>query len=485
MLKDVKLAQKGILLVSIPLIFGIVFVAVLAVLLYQADDAARAEAKCRTIVADANGLSQAMFDVATTLVAYKYTKSGIFFKRYHEACTQVPEIFKDLRDLTKGNQAQEDHVKRLEHWYERIIYLTQNFSHPNESAGMLFAATPHEYRESMEVTYNSFMQEIHELVDEAKVIQNVNPQAADDSKNRVLIWLSVGVAFNVILTFILARMFGRTITERLKVLVDNNLRMKKRQPLRSLLDGNDEISELDRAFHDMAGALQEAEQRKQEYVLMVTHDLRTPLNSVGGCIEMLASGTCGEMSEYAEDTVLRAEQQLSRVLTMINEWLDVERLQSGVSPPESKNFAIHGLATQIVDGVKALADKNQIEMVVEETELNIFGAPDLISRVLTNLLGNALKFAPPDSTVTVAASPSGNGVRVEVRDQGRGVPDDLKDKIFERFAQVEKADATAHGGTGLGLAICKAIVESHHGKLGVESTEGQGSTFWFWLPAKS
>jgi signal transduction histidine kinase len=132
--------------------------------------------------------------------------------------------------------------------------------------------------------------------------------------------------------------------------------------------------------------------------------------------------------------------------------------------------------------VAPLAEKKNIRLTSDVCDAFMFGDQDLLIQVLVNLLANAIKFSPENEKIEVIAQEHENAIEFKVIDHGRGIPAEYKDKVFDRFQQVELNDARLKGGTGLGLAICKAIVESHHGQIGVESELGMGSTFWFTIP---
>jgi len=135
-----------------------------------------------------------------------------------------------------------------------------------------------------------------------------------------------------------------------------------------------------------------------------------------------------------------------------------------------------------VSAVSFLASKNKIKIETPAKAPEVFADGSKLIQVIVNLLSNAIKFSPPNSTITITCDEIPEFIEVKIRDQGRGIPASLKDRIFERFEQVESADYKQKGGRGLGLAICKAIIDSHQGTIGVESEEGKGSTFWFRIP---
>src|SRR5262249_46179866 len=140
--------------------------------------------------------------------------------------------------------------------------------------------------------------------------------------------------------------------------------------------------------------------------------------------------------------------------------------------------------TQATDEMRGMAEKAGITLIVTPQPLQLWVDPDRIVQTLTNLVSNAIKFSPAGGTVWISVAPHGEEAVFTVRDQGRGIPADKRESIFERFQQVDASDSRKKGGTGLGLAICRSIVQQHGGRIWVESTLGQGSTFYFTLPAR-
>jgi two-component system, OmpR family, sensor histidine kinase VicK len=178
-----------------------------------------------------------------------------------------------------------------------------------------------------------------------------------------------------------------------------------------------------------------------------------------------------------------AERNSVRLTALINDILDFERLDSGRVEMHFAAVDLQMLVEQSFESVRAFADDQGISLASRPTQTRIWADSDRIVQVLVNLLSNAIKFSTAGGEVRVWAEEQGSRVRILVKDQGRGIPATHRQRIFERFVQVEASDKRDQGGTGLGLAICKAIVEHHGGRIGVDSGEGAGSTFWFELPA--
>lgn len=226
----------------------------------------------------------------------------------------------------------------------------------------------------------------------------------------------------------------------------------------------------------------EVERMKREFVSTVSHELRTPLTSIRGSLTLLSVGALGALNEPADKAVKIAERNTVRLINLINDLLDIEKLEAGKLEMSFAAIPADGIIDRSVESVRSFGEQYGINFAVEKSDAVVVADGDRLVQVLVNLLSNAVKYSPKDDVVTVAGTVDGDYLRFTISDNGRGIPPDFIGKVFERFEQVETADATKRGGTGLGLAICKAIVEQHKGTIGVESELGKGSTFWFRIP---
>jgi signal transduction histidine kinase len=236
-------------------------------------------------------------------------------------------------------------------------------------------------------------------------------------------------------------------------------------------------------FRD-ATARHELARMKDQFISTMTHELRTPLTAINGSLGLLAGGMFGQLAPKGQHMLEVALKNAQRLMRLINEILDYERLRAGHVTLELKPTQVQMLAQTTVDSLVSLAEQKGIRLAVDAPEEIVLLDPDRIQQVLTNLIGNALKFSPADSTVTVKVEREGAEVAFAVIDQGRGIPPEKVGRIFERFEQVAVSDAKEKGGTGLGLAISQAIVTQHRGRIWVESVVDQGSAFRFVLPAE-
>lgn len=226
----------------------------------------------------------------------------------------------------------------------------------------------------------------------------------------------------------------------------------------------------------------EIEKLKQSFVAMVSHELRSPLMSIQVCMKMMLEGFFGELNQEGTAAAALAEKSTIRLIGLVNEILDVERIGSGNIHIAPEAIKLQDVVDLSIDSVVSLARNKQVEIVKTETTEFIYADKNRIVQVLVNLLTNAIKFSDPASRIELKVESGPQLVHICVKDFGRGIPETQQELIFERFYQVAKADATEKGGTGLGLAICKAIVLAHGGQISVESDGHTGSTFRFSVP---
>lgn len=231
----------------------------------------------------------------------------------------------------------------------------------------------------------------------------------------------------------------------------------------------------------------EMDRLKSEFVSMVSHELRTPLAAIRGSLGLIAGGAMGPLSPTAGRMVEIALLSSDRLTRLINDILDIERIESGVMPMELSDLQVPALVEEAVGQVQILAEQTEVEVEVEVERMvgRVHADPDRVVQTLLNLLGNAIKFSPARATVTVRAHQRDRFVEFAVADHGRGIPPDKLESIFGRFEQVDSSDAREKGGSGLGLAISRSIVERLGGRLWATNNPGGGSTFRFTLPAST
>ncbi len=225
------------------------------------------------------------------------------------------------------------------------------------------------------------------------------------------------------------------------------------------------------------------DQMKNEFIGVASHDLRSPVTSLILANHLLREGMAGNLTEEQTEVIETQHQDLERLERLLQDLLDVSKLEAGASPPKFETVSIEDLTRHPVENLKLQAKKKGVSLT-RDVELNIPSVqadPLQIGRVLTNLVSNAIRHTPPGGSVQVRARATENDVILSVEDTGEGIPEEYRKRIFDRFVQVPGA---TQGGAGLGLSIARNIVQAHGGEMNVESQIGKGSTFRFTLPIK-
>lgn len=232
-------------------------------------------------------------------------------------------------------------------------------------------------------------------------------------------------------------------------------------------------------LHDITDR-KKLEQLKQQFIAIVSHDLRTPLTGITMWLSGLTAGVRGQLPAALLGDIEKMKLNTTRLVHMINDLLDIEKLDAGRMDFMFTDVLLQDLLHQAVEVVSPLANDRKLQFVFCGQEMHVVVDADRMMQVLVNLLSNAVKFSPDCGTITLSIVDGVQDARVEITDQGPGVPPEFQQSIFERFTQIQPSQRG--GGTGLGLPIARLIVCQHGGSIGVTSLVGSGSTFWFEIP---
>ncbi len=242
------------------------------------------------------------------------------------------------------------------------------------------------------------------------------------------------------------------------------------------------------------------ERMKDEFIAVVSHELRTPLTSIHTSLKLLATGRLGNLSDDGQQMLAVADENTDRLVRLVNNVLDLQRIESGEVTIDACACDMADLLRRAAEAMQTMAQQHEIAIQTESAALIVWAEPDYIIRTLTNLIGNAIKFSAPHSTIQLkgqlyqrrpdGGQPNRNESETsfvkqalfQVKDSGCGIPANKLTKIFERFQQVDSSNSREKGGTGLGLTICRKIVEQHGGEIWAESHLGEGSSFYFTVP---
>ncbi|MCW8900701.1 MAG: ATP-binding protein [Gammaproteobacteria bacterium] len=227
------------------------------------------------------------------------------------------------------------------------------------------------------------------------------------------------------------------------------------------------------------------EKMKNEFISTVSHELRTPLTSIKGSLGLMTGGAVGVLPSQAQDILTIAENNAERLLLLINDLLDIQKIETGELAMKLEKIELVSFLRQSINDNNAYAEQYGVSLVLESCDetLYINANKDRLMQVMANLLSNAVKFSHKNGTVEVSATrPDVNVIRVSVTDHGEGIAKEFYSTIFDKFTQQDSSDTRQKGGTGLGLSITKSIIEKHNGELSFISKAGAGTTFYFDLP---
>lgn len=251
------------------------------------------------------------------------------------------------------------------------------------------------------------------------------------------------------------------------------------------------VNDQENALHGCVAVLHDITKRrkleelKDEFVSMVSHELRTPLTSINGSLGLLLADVTGTLSTETKSFIDIAFRNSDRLVRLIGDLLDIQKLESGKMKMELKSLDVARLMEQAVDANQGYAEKHNVSIALSNhlaDGVTVQGDGDRLLQVMANLLSNAIKFSPEAGIVTIEALHEKRNVKISVKDQGDGIPEAFQEEIFQKFAQAGGQANKQKGGTGLGLNISQSIINLHGGQIWFETVEGKGTAFIFTLP---
>jgi len=228
------------------------------------------------------------------------------------------------------------------------------------------------------------------------------------------------------------------------------------------------------------------DQMKRDFVSIVSHELRTPLTAIRGALGLILGGATGKAPEKMNDLIKIADDNTQRLLHIINDILDIDKIESGVLEYHFSNVPVMLLVDKAVTNNSSYAQQYDVKLLItKRLEACINADNNRIMQVLDNLVSNAIKFSPKGGEVELSVTRHDSNIRISVRDYGPGIPTDFQDKLFDKFTQADFSNTRGASGAGLGLNIAKAVIEHHKGQIGFQTEQNQGTTFYFDLPEMS
>ena len=237
-------------------------------------------------------------------------------------------------------------------------------------------------------------------------------------------------------------------------------------------------------IHDIS-ARKEAELRIREFYALLSHELRSPLTSIRGALGLIEGGIVGDIPAEAAELIKVARQSSERLMELVDDILDLKKIESGNLELQIDQLDLVGLMKDAAQGLNGMAEQHKVQLVTESSQESAGIKADRrrLRQIFTNLISNGIKYSPDEGILKIKLLKASDGWRIEVTDQGPGIAPENVSKLFSKYRQLQNPDGKERTGTGLGLSISKALIEQHHGRIGIISSPGEGSTFWFELPS--
>ncbi|MBY0548863.1 MAG: hypothetical protein K2W95_16445 [Candidatus Obscuribacterales bacterium] len=475
-----RLREKGLLLMGLPLVAQILLVGSLAILLQQANQQLEKQTLGRKITEEAQLTIQETADAAILVLACRGDEDITPLYRKQEAT--ITNAIRALKESCSGDPDRSTESLQIEKQVSAISRMQLDLI---EESRLHEPKTDIVKQARYADHWRSLSEHVGNLVAHEEKLEAAGTKSLSmisKSLDRLII---LGVSMNVISAAALALFLTKNITSRLATVRSNAERILSQEELLPKINGADEISDLDSAFHEAARLLSQEQLLKQRLLVLSREELRTPLETMRNIMCALLEQRFGALSEKTLKRITRAQSATERLVALIDDILDIEKMDAGRFILQMSNMSTRALVMRAETCVRPLAETKQITIQTSVEEQVVFVDPDRVIQVMVNLLSNAIKFSPSQTTVTVSGHSNGEHMLISVEDCGRGIAPELIDKIFDRFS-VASDRASNPEGTGLGLSISKAIIEQHGGAISVQSVPNRGTKFQFNLPiAKS
>jgi signal transduction histidine kinase len=477
---------------ALALLVGAAFTALILAVSAQREATER-EGRSKDVTAASLRLEKLVSDVETGFLGFTVTRRESFLGPFVAAQKEVRPQLSRLQSLAAEDDSQRARARELAALVDEYVFffvapLLPNLrEEPAIASDEGFAVTNKRYTDRIRTLFVQFR------AAEDRLAARASTDAEERTQLAVLVGaLAVGASMALITLFgiVLARSIGRPIraaAEGASRLAGGEL------SLRLPAGGSGEVGELTRSFNELAEwleashaeleqqneELRESERMKTELVNIVSHELRTPLASVLGFTALLLKREFDPATRRQYLGIVDA--QARRLAALLEDFLDVQRIEHEGVDLAAERVDIARLLDEQAQLFAAQSPKHRVELDVAERPLTVRADPNRLAQVVGNLLSNAIKYSPDGGRVEVHAERRNGGVRISVRDEGRGIPQEQQGRIFTKFFRGD-AGATGITGTGLGLAVSRQIVEAHGGTIGFDSDPGEGSTFWLELP---
>lgn len=471
-------------MICVPLLSELVFVSILLVLLQQAQSEINTEQRSRNVISTTNDLMRCFMASFTNAIAYQVTADSQNKKNSETNLRLTKENFDKVRESLGSNSSQLANLTHIETELRPVSQSIRKFLNTElpESTMERFSYLQNQIM-NLAVRSNKAQDSIDRFLAVEEAVDNAGPQLRSAARQQIQFVIVVGIALNTVVSLYLAIFFSTEITGRIKTLIENASRFSRTKPLLMPLQGSDELVDFDKTFRDSIQQIQEAENFKKQLVAIVSHELRTPLTSIDAIVNLLLAGGLGELPPATKTKLENAEMKISEVIVLINDLLDIERMEAGKFPLKITEVEINDLLLGVVRQAeeKAMQEKN-VSMIVQGCSGCINVDKERVGKALLKVIFHCVQSSLFGQSIVVRAEKQENDVLISVTDMTPVSSAIELDSMFDKIQSL-KPGQDGRNRDALGLALCKAIVCQHGGTVGVsQSASGDGNSYWLRFP---
>lgn len=470
--------QRSIVLLATPILAQFIFVLVLLGAFRKVEELTFADIQFRNQSAELMRLSTMYYRSIGLVSVYVITKDQNFLNAF-DTLYQNLSRKSELLELLANGKATNSTANKTRTGFKKVLKGLGELRQLIELNPKTFG---NRFLRAAEV-----QQDIEEALTDLNLLMSERARSGLNENRQIeesrWVFLSAvlgGFAANMFLTGALLFIFAKDFALRFNIIVDNTRRLPQGLSLNPPIGGKDELCDLDRFFHNMTSELKATQERKDQLVSMVSHDLRNPLAALNLSLQSMSAGIFGEMNQELSKRVIASEKVVKRLSGLVNDILDLEKLRSGKMQLSLSLVEMNKLVADCVQELEPLLSASSIKIETNLDDVLVLADPERIAQVIINLLANAIKFSPQNSKISIESEDLSGFVKIKIQDRGPGVPENFRDLIFLPFEQVPDDKRPKKGSTGLGLPISKMLMDLHGGKIGVD-VNTQGSCFWFTL----
>lgn len=472
-----RIIHKGIALALIPLAVNTIWIVLLSASLTHAKELVDSEHKQTVVLSHINKITLIVANAFGALASYSTNGNELHRRQYEKLSEEAHREFSILQKLTNDDLLVAQLVKQLDVSFGIDEEVLDSLNSSNAKQVEVFQGVK---KVRIILRQAGKKNKILMMIMNEKQAQLERiRRSEEDTEAYVRATVIAGLTSNFLLALLLILLFVKDITGRLQLVLENAHFLPLNLPLTRKVSGTDELSELDAEIQIASTKLIEAAEYRRGLMQMMAHDLRSPLTACSLSLDILKEAQV-ENDPRKKKHLDSIGISLGTSINLIDDLLLLESLEVGQLVLDKAPANLKELIDTSLQTVTSLITRKKIDISNEATTEDVKIDRNRILQVITNLISNAIKFSPVESTIRITTVKRENEIVVTVIDKGRGLTLADKDNLFQKFSQTSEGKKA--GGTGLGLAISKLIVESHGGKIGVESEQGHGSSFWFTIP---